>query len=129
MGIIRVNTGRQWAAGEEKSTWSSTIHRKRILLQESASCLCGRRSFSLLALSAFPSYLRGTMDSEDKSLDDFFAKKDKGKKGKSKTKGKFTTSSSLTKQVEKSQKPLNEQTKEQKPTASLSSSQVRQEGV
>lgn len=67
------------------------------------------------------------MDSDDKSLDDFFAKKDKGKKGKSKTKGKFTTSSSITKQVEKSQKPLNEQTKEQKPTASqLSNTQVRQ---
>ena len=58
------------------------------------------------------------MESEDKSLDDFFAKKDKGKKGKSKTKGKFTTSSSITKQVEKSQKPVNEQTKEQKPSAS-----------
>jgi hypothetical protein len=58
------------------------------------------------------------MESEDKSLDDFFAKKDKGKKGKTKTKGKFTTSSSITNQVEKSQKPVGEQTKEQKPSAS-----------
>ncbi len=65
------------------------------------------------------------MESEDKSLDDFFAKKDKGKKGKSKTKGKFTTSSAITRQVEKSQKPVSEQTKEQKPTASqLSNTQV-----
>ena len=70
------------------------------------------------------------MDSEDKSLDNFFAKKDKGKKGKSKTKGKFTTSSSITKQVEKSQKPVNEQSKEQKPTASqLSAAQVRQQNI
>ena len=65
------------------------------------------------------------MEDEDKSLDNFFAKKDKGKKGKSKTKGKFTTSSSITKQVEKSQKPENEQTKDQKPNASkLSNAQV-----
>ncbi|XP_028391878.1 protein CDV3 homolog B-like isoform X2 [Dendronephthya gigantea] len=68
------------------------------------------------------------MEREDKSLDDFFAKKDKGKKGKSKTKGKFTTTSSITKQVEKSQKPVNEQTKEQKPTASqLSNTQNEEE--
>ena len=65
------------------------------------------------------------MEDEDKSLDNFFAKKDKGKKGKSKTKGKFTTSSSITKQVEKSQKPENEQTKDQKPNSSqLSNAQV-----
>lgn len=58
------------------------------------------------------------MDGEEKSLDDFFAKKDKGKKGKSKTKGKFTTSSSITKQVENSQKTVNEKSKEQKPSTS-----------
>ena len=65
------------------------------------------------------------MDDEDKSLDDFFAKKDKGKKGKSKTKGKFNTSS-MTKQVGNPQNANNEKSKEQKPVAGQSSnSQVR----
>ena len=70
-----------------------------------------------MAFSAFPSSLIEEMGDEDKSLDDFFAKKDKGKKGKSKGKGKFTTSSAMTKQVDKAQKPANEQAKEQRPTA------------
>ena len=65
------------------------------------------------------------MASEDKSLDDFFAKKDKGKKGKAKGKGKFTTSSAITKQVENAQKTV-EQSKEQKPSSSqTANSQVR----
>lgn len=88
-------------------------------------------SFAFWPFSAFPLLSDSrSMDTDDKSLDDFFAKKDKGKKGKSKSKGKFTTSSAITKQVEKSQKPMNEKSKEQKPTTyQTSNSQIEDEWV
>lgn len=51
------------------------------------------------------------MSDNDKSLEDFFAKKAKGKKGKGKS--KFTTSDAITKQVGSSQKEADSRSKDQ----------------
>lgn len=51
------------------------------------------------------------MSDNDKSLEDFFAKKAKGKKGKGKS--KFTTSDAITKQVGSFQKETDSRSKDQ----------------
>lgn len=51
------------------------------------------------------------MSDDDKSLEDFFAKKAKGKKQKGKS--KFTTSDAITKQVGSSQKETDSKSKDQ----------------
>ena len=51
------------------------------------------------------------MSDEDKSLEDFFAKKAKGKKQKGKS--KFTTSDAITKQVGSGQKETDSRSKDQ----------------
>ena len=56
-------------------------------------------------------FVQKAMSDDDKSLEDFFAKKAKGKKQKGKS--KFTTSDAITKQVGSSQKETDSKSKDQ----------------